>query len=295
MIELQSVEKINSLKQGIEATTGETYADLTEAVQDLKDGYGQGGGTDTRMKELIEGTLTELYDDTATSVGDYAFAGKKKIKNITITNATRIYRNAFDGCEAETITLPNAEVIEGDSFYNADKLLRLELPLVTTVDKTKYDATPIGSCDALLYVDLPSITGFLSKSIVTNCKKLKAINLGNPSSFYSGCFSGNCSLVALVIRNTDKICSMSTNASSMFSSCYHILGTVNTTYNPDGLKDGYFYVPRAFLSDDDEKKDYRRATNWVTYEGQFRAIEDYTVDGTIDGEMDWAKMGVTIE
>lgn len=40
----ESINKINSLKQGIEAATGETYPDLTAAVQALKDGYGQGGG-----------------------------------------------------------------------------------------------------------------------------------------------------------------------------------------------------------------------------------------------------------
>lgn len=43
---LESVNRINSLKSGIEAVTGETYPDLTEGVQALKDGYGQGGGGD---------------------------------------------------------------------------------------------------------------------------------------------------------------------------------------------------------------------------------------------------------
>ena len=41
-----SVEKINTLKQGIEATTGKSYNNLTEAVQGLKSGYGQGGTTE---------------------------------------------------------------------------------------------------------------------------------------------------------------------------------------------------------------------------------------------------------
>ncbi len=38
-VALASVEKINALKTGIEATTGESYNDLTEAVQALKNGY----------------------------------------------------------------------------------------------------------------------------------------------------------------------------------------------------------------------------------------------------------------
>ena len=40
---LESLKRISTLKQGIEAVTGENYNDLTEAVQGLKDGYGQGG------------------------------------------------------------------------------------------------------------------------------------------------------------------------------------------------------------------------------------------------------------
>ena len=42
-VALASVERINALKNSIEATTGETYADLTQGVQALKDGYRQGG------------------------------------------------------------------------------------------------------------------------------------------------------------------------------------------------------------------------------------------------------------
>jgi hypothetical protein len=92
------------------------------------------------------------------------------------------------------------------------------------------------------------------------------------------------SLKALILR-AERICSLY-SATRVFRDCYHILGTVNATYNPNGDKDGYFYVPRAFLSDDDAKKDYRRATNWSTFATQFRALEDYTVDGTTTGELD---------
>lgn len=53
---------------------------------------------------------------------------------------------------------------------------------------------------------------------------------------------------------------------------------------------GYIYVPRALLSDDDETSDYRRATNWSVFADKFRALEDYTVDGTITGELDKSKL-----
>jgi hypothetical protein len=40
----ETLNKINSLKAGIESVTGESYSDLTSAVQSLKNGYVQGGG-----------------------------------------------------------------------------------------------------------------------------------------------------------------------------------------------------------------------------------------------------------
>ena len=43
---------------------------------------------------------------------------------------------------------------------------------------------------------------------------------------------------------------------------------------------GYIYVPAALVDS------YKVATNWSTYAAQFRALEDYTVDGTTMGELD---------
>ena len=48
---------------------------------------------------------------------------------------------------------------------------------------------------------------------------------------------------------------------------------------------GYIYVPFALI------EQYKAATNWSTYAAQFRALEDYTVDGTITGGLDPAKTG----
>ena len=47
---------------------------------------------------------------------------------------------------------------------------------------------------------------------------------------------------------------------------------------------GYIYVPKDLV------ESYKTATNWSTYATQFRALEDYTVDGTITGELDESKI-----
>ena len=75
---------------------------------------------------------------------------------------------------------------------------------------------------------------------------------------YTGCW---CPKLEVVIIRTPTICNNS--SPNVFKNS----GITNGT--------GYIYVPRALLSDDDETKDYRRATNWSVFADRFRAIEDY--------------------
>jgi hypothetical protein len=56
----------------------------------------------------------------------------------------------------------------------------------------------------------------------------------------------------------------------------------------------YFYVPKVMADGSDGIAVYESATNWSNYAGRFRYIEDYTVDGTLYGELDLEKMGVSI-
>ena len=77
------------------------------------------------------------------------------------------------------------------------------------------------------------------------------------------------SLKEILIENTDKVRTLS--SSTAFNSCYHILGTTNSTFNPNGLKDGYIYVPASLLSQ------YKVATNWTKYASQIVGHKDYVV------------------
>ena len=89
------------------------------------------------------------------------------------------------------------------------------------------------------------------------------------------------SLTTIILRNTTLCRLANVNA---FQNCYHFYGTADATYNPNGLKDGYIYVPASLVDS------YKTATNWSTFATQFRALEDYTVDGTITGELDPTKI-----
>lgn len=122
-------------------------------------------------------------------------------------------------------------------------------------------------------------------SMYYSCYKLEKVeisyyNISSASNSSYWCY--NCSsLKAVIIRSFGSNYALNSNA---FSGCYHLNGTVNSTYNPNGDKDGYIYVPRDMI------ETLSTATNWVTYASQLRALEDYTIDGTTTGELDTTKV-----
>lgn len=101
------------------------------------------------------------------------------------------------------------------------------------------------------------------------CTNLAIVDLSVVEEI-GGYVFANCKIDAFIIRKNNGICA--SIGSFLFS------GTGITK------KTGYIYVPSALVGT------YKAETNWSTYASQFRALEDYTVDGTIYGEMDWAKM-----
>ena len=109
--------------------------------------------------------------------------------------------------------------------------------------------------------------------------------MGQIANLPKGLFK-TCNSLKAVILLKETIVTMENI--DVFQNAYHYHGTVNGTYNPDGLQDGYVYVPRALIAS------YQTATNWATlyttHPNVFRALEDYTVDGTITGEFDESKI-----
>lgn len=97
-------------------------------------------------------------------------------------------------------------------------------------------------------------------SAFKGCAALKFADLPIVNTLGSGVFSECGDLVALILRS-ETMCTLG----GTFSSDPFTAGT------------GYIYIPSALLDT------YKAATNWSTYADQFRAIEDYTVDGTVMG------------
>ena len=210
-----------------------------------------------------------------------------------MTNIQRIQANNEDLMEciriAEELPLANGssgdsdkrfkELIEGtlteinDSSIekvDSNALSRRSFLTVNLPSATYIDASAFYYCDRLTSVNLPSAT-YLGTSALSYCDKLTIIDLPSITEMSQSVFLYCSRLKSVVIRQTERICKL-TSANAF-------------TSTPISSATGYIYVPRALLSDNDSTKDYRRATNWSTYASQFRAIEDYSVDGTLTGEI----------
>lgn len=198
-----------------------------------------GGDTDFE-DSFINRTLSGDYiNDRVTKVGQFTFRGCTKITSLSFPKATSVGTNAFYGCNKLTeVNMPLVKTIGDNTFNGCSILSSIILPSLTSGGSYMFRY-----CYLLLTIDLPVI-----KNIVAN-------------------MFGDCRRLTAVILRSPTMCTLA--STSGFYNCYHFHGTVNSTYNPEGLKDGYIYVPSALVDS------YKTATNWSTFASQFRAIEDY--------------------
>ena len=239
---------------------------FSETITNLPTGSG-----DNNIDELISRDITEITSN-ALLVASYVFYYSLDLETANFPLANSIGMSAFQNCSKLTIAdFPSATSTGTYSFKDCSKLEIVNFPLVTSIGNYSFQ-----NCSKLTIVDFPSATSTGSDAF-RGCSKLTIADFSSATSVGSYSFYSCSSLTALILRSETRANLPYTNA---FSGCYHILGTTNNSYNPEGLKDGYIYVPSALI------EDYKTATNWSTLATQFRALEDYTVDGTITGELD---------
>ena len=123
-------------------------------------------------------------------------------------------------------------------------------------------------CTALISVKLPAVT-LIGTSALQGCSELLFVDIWQPARLEGYCFAVCPKFNGLILRSVDGVCILQGTA---FVSTPFVSGA------------GYIYVPAVMVDS------YKAATNWSTYANQFRALEDYTVDGTITGELDETKI-----
>lgn len=273
--------------------------------------------------KYLDKNVTAVSFPLAKTVGKNSFQSCSALTSADFPSATVIGDAAFNRCGLSAVSFPEVKHISKQAFQSSNSLASVDFPKVESIEdmafsscklleeinmpnleRTIFDVTgsTFGTCTALSSVYFPKLieisnncfqycenltdVKFPSVEIVgtrafTQCTKLRSIEfqkmISLPSRLFYHCYS-----LKVVILRSETMCAL--DATDAFGNCYHFLGTVNVTYNPDGLKDGYIYVPKAII------EDYKAATNWSTYADRFRALEDYTVDGTITGELDESKI-----
>jgi hypothetical protein len=120
-------------------------------------------------------------------------------------------------------------------------------------------------CTKLTTVNFPVVTN-IGGSAFNGCSQLTTADFPAATSIGRSAFDGCSSLTALILRTTEKVATLS--------------GTNAFRSTPIESGTGYIYVPRALVDS------YKSSTNWSNFAAQFRALEDYTVDGTVTGELD---------
>ena len=258
-------------------------------------GGGSGGGGD--LKALVERTITEIEDNVITNIGVSAFQACTALISVNLPNVSTAGTNAFADCSSlADVYFPKLTVFGGGCFARCTSLTEIsdaQFPELIAIPDLGFNG-----CSGLLEVNLSKVQRVYQYHAFGGCSKLQKVVLRSCTNLGTSAFAWCRALSHVDLSAPGQI----TIDNSAFSACvlksFIIRSSViaNLTaggaFTESGLEygNGYIYVPRALLSDDDATKDYRRATNWSGFAARFRALEDYTVDGTVTGELDESKI-----
>lgn len=250
-------------------------------------------GDDEMCDQIIQRTVTEYKENRITTVGQYAFYNCNQLEVVDAPNAISIENSAFQGCVAlHEVSLPNISGISGTNQFNGcTSLISADFPELV-IPNHDIAASMFLNCSSLKYVNLPKAKalgmGFFDGcssleygvfpevtrlghpsydvSCFQNCTKLKLLDFHSQLTI-APCFKGSDALEAIILRSS-QVCPLKSAP------------TGNANYGtPISTGKAYFYVPRALVDS------YKAATNWNTIPNQIRAVEDYTVDGTVNGKL----------
>lgn len=181
---------------------------------------------------------------------------------------TEIGGNAFRGCAAlTTVDLPNAITVGGTAFANCDALTDINLPRLTYLEPQTFFQSK-----GLVRITLPSVTGNGYQPF-NGCTSLEYIDMASKSfnGFGDPNWIGGVSTLKYLIIRSETLCAFHANVLKANSELY-------------------VYVPSALL---EAYKTY--SADYITYADRFLAIEDWSVDGTVTGELVTECRGISLD
>lgn len=148
-------------------------------------------------------------------------------------------------------------------FSGCRNLSAIELP--SSVDTL--DARSFNGCTSMTTLKAEGL-GWVNNDAFYGCSKLTLVDIKG-EGFGSQAFYNCSKLVSLILRG---------------NALAKLYNTNSFTGTPIANGAGYIYVQSVLVDS------YKAATNWSAYANQFRALEDYTVDGTTTGALDESKI-----
>ena len=199
----------------------------------------------------------------AKSIGNYAFRDCRNLRAINLPGITKVPMQAMAYCNAlQSVDFPYVTTVENSAFHECKSLASVNLPLVTKVSGDAFR-----NCTALTELCLPKATRLDANSL-RGCSALAYADFPELTRIDDYTFPGCKSLTALVLRSETVATIVGPNAFSCNGEASKI---------SEGT--GYIYVPSALI------EQYRTASVWSTFANQFRKLEEWTVDGTVTGEI----------
>lgn len=216
-----------------------------------------GGSSGGNEDGLLENTLVNYENTTATKIRDGFFQDSATFVAATFTNVGNVGPKAFSNCRALTqVSLPNALDVGDSCFSHCLQLSSVNLPNAKRIGYRSFL-----SCTSLTSINLPRLE-ILRGSVFFDCSNLAKVDLGSCQQFYysnSSQFSYCGKLTTLILRSNTE-CSLPYSVKSAFN---------GTPIADTGQGEGYVYVPR------DQVDKYKDSTNWAVIADRIRAIEDY--------------------
>ena len=158
--------------------------------------------------------LNSVSIPKVTEINAYAFQFCSSLTRIDLPLCTKILTYAFAGCKnLSIVSAPNLSLISGTSAFINAGLSYIDFPALTKISGS-YTFT---ECSYVSYISLPALTGMNGTGTFRSQIRLKTIYIPQMKSFPTVTF--NC-CYALERARFDAL---TTIASQMFSSCYHLL------------------------------------------------------------------------
>lgn len=238
--------------------------------------------------EALDNALTSIADSIRAKTGSTEKfsspqAMKEAVESIsggTNTGDSDVLESIIEGTAVE-LDIGGVEVIRKCAFAYLDSLIKIRVDNAVDIN-----ASAFTNCENLAVAEFPLVT-YVDMSAFANCKNLHTVVFGDLSTDYSlylrdYAFENCPKLSTLIIRNPNMVAKMQSTHAFEYTPFIYPNGGTRTIVPRDMIS--------AYLTE---------VSTWQNMQNNaattFLPLEDYTVDGTITGAIDWDKLNGTTE